>query len=169
MKKNSLFGTEVPQTQDNINSFCHKIREGKSAQVTDEFMIIARIESLILGKGVDDAIERSRAYLEAGADGILIHSCEKDVKEIQAFCHRYREFEIRPPLFCVPTTYNHLTEYELEELGFSVVIHANQLLRAAYPAMRKTAQSILRHGRSLEAEEDLLPIREILKLIPGGE
>lgn len=169
LKKNSLFGTEVAQTQDSIADFCHKINQGKGAQVTEDFMIIARIESLILGKGVADALERAAAYLKAGADGVLIHSRSKDGEEIRAFCEGYGRMENRGPLFCVPTTYNHLTESELADLGFRVVIHANQLLRAAYPAMKQTAETILTSGRSLEADKLLLPISEILRLIPGGE
>lgn len=167
LKKNSLFGNEVPQTQDTIESFCHKIREGKKSQATDHFMIIARIESLILDKGVADALERAAAYLEAGADGILIHSRRESPDEIFEFCGHYNELSNRKPLFAVPSSYNQVTEEELQEHGINVVIYANQLLRSAYPAMMDTAKSILTHRRSAECDERMLSIKEILELIPG--
>lgn len=167
LKKNSLFGTEVPQTQDSIEAFCEKIQAGKSAQVTDDFMVIARIESLILSQGMEDALARARAYIAAGADGIMIHSKEKLPDEILEFCRHYREFERRVPLVAVPTSYNSITEDELAAAGVNIVIYANQLLRAAYPAMVDTARSILTNGRSLEVDKQLMSIKEILELIPG--
>ena len=168
LKKNSLFGAGAAQTQDSIESFCHRIGAGKKAQVTDEFMIIARIESLVLGAGVDDAVERAAAYIEAGADGVMIHSSDRDPAEILAFCERYAGLPKRQPLVAVPTSYNSIREHELEAAGVNVVIYANHLLRAAYPAMVRAAESILRHGRSLEADDDLMPIKDVLHLIPGG-
>jgi len=167
LKKNSLFGTDVAQTQDSIENFSHKISEGKKAQITSGFMIIARIESLILKNGVDDAIERANAYIEAGADGIMIHSKEKDGKEILEFCKRYAEFPNRMPLVAVPSTYNHMYEKELIEAGVNVVIYANHLLRSAYPAMVDVAKSILTNERSFEANDKCMSIKEILHLIPG--
>lgn len=167
LKKNSLFGNDVAQTQDTIEGFCHKIREGKKAQTTDDFMIIARIESLILEKGVDDAFTRAKAYLEAGADGIMIHSRQKDPAEIFEFCRLYNTLDDRKPLVAVPSSYNTVTEEELREHGVNIVIYANQLLRSAYPAMMKTAKSILEHHRSAECDADMLPIKDILELIPG--
>ncbi len=167
LKKNSLFGNDVTQTQDSIEGFCHKIREGKKAQTTDDFMIIARIESLILEKGVDDAFTRAKAYLEAGADGIMIHSRQKDPAEIFEFCRLYNTLDDRKPLVAVPSSYNTVTEEELQEHGVNIVIYANQLLRSAYPAMMKTAKSILEHHRSAECDADMLPIKDILELIPG--
>lgn len=167
LKKNSLFGNEVPQTQDTIENFCEKIKAGKKAQATDDFMIIARIESLILGKGLDDAFERAKAYLEAGADGIMIHSREKSPAEIFAFCDLYATLPNRKPLVAVPSSYNQVTEEELQERGVNIVIYANQLLRSAYPAMMDTAKSILTHQRSAECDERMLSIKEILELIPG--
>ncbi|WP_213994621.1 phosphoenolpyruvate mutase, partial [Arsukibacterium sp.] len=169
LKKNSLFGTEVDQTQDSIENFCAKIQAGKSAQATRDFMIIARIESLILGKGVDDAVKRAEAFLDAGADGIMIHSREKEPTEVFEFCARYNKLENRKPLVAVPSSYNKVTEQELIDNGVNIVIYANQLLRSAYPAMMKTAQSILQHGRSAEVDADMMPIKEILELIPGGK
>ena len=168
LKKNSLFGTDVLQTQDTIEHFSEKIRAGREARVTSDFMIISRIESLIAGAGMDDAINRAKAYIEAGADGIMIHSKEKDGKEIVEFCRRYNEFENRVPLIVVPTSYNFMKEDELVELGISVVIYANHLIRSAYPAMVNTAKSILENGRSKEASVNCMPIKEILTLIPGG-
>ena len=167
LKKNSLFGTEVPQTQDSIENFSAKIRAGKKAQTTDDFMIIARIESLILGQGMDDAITRAQAYLKAGADGIMIHSRKKDPAEIFEFCDLYSKLENRKPLVVVPSSYNTVTEAELQAKGANIVIYANQLLRSAYPAMLETAQSILTHQRSKECDDKMLPIKDILELIPG--
>lgn len=168
LKRNSLFGTDVEQTLDEIDSFCFKISQGKKAQVTDEFMIIARIEALIAGAGLDEALKRARAYIEAGADGIMIHSRHKDGAEIKAFCEAYSQFERRVPLVAVPTSYNHFTEEELGKMGFQIVIYANHLLRSAYPAMKRTAEDILTAGRSLEVDERCMPIKEILTLIPDG-
>lgn len=167
LKKNSLFGNEVAQTQDSIENFCRKIRAGKEAQVTEDFMIIARIESLILDKGQEDALERAKAYLEAGADGIMIHSRKKDPEEIFKFCDEYNKLPNRKALVAVPSSYNQVTEEELAAHGVNVVIYANQLLRAAYPAMKQVAESILTHHRSLECDKQLMSIKEILNLIPG--
>ncbi len=169
LKKNSLFGTDVKQTQDTIENFSSKIIEGKKVQVTDDFMIIARIESLILKTGMEDAIKRAKAYIRAGADGIMIHSKEKSPDEIIEFCKRFEKLENRVPLVVVPSTYNSITEDELQKYGVRIVIYANQLLRSAYPAMWKTAESILKHGRALESEDECLSIKEILNLIPGGK
>jgi phosphoenolpyruvate phosphomutase / 2-hydroxyethylphosphonate cytidylyltransferase len=130
LKKNSLFGTDVEQTQDSINNFCHKIAMGKKSQVTNDFMVIARVESLILKKGKYDALLRARAYIEAGADGIMIHSKEKKPDEILEFCSEYRKFDTRVPLIVVPSSYNKIYEKELIDAGVSVVIYANQLLRS---------------------------------------
>ncbi|WP_297417195.1 phosphoenolpyruvate mutase [Clostridium sp.] len=168
LKKNSLFGTEVEQTQDTIEHFSEKIRAGREARVTSDFMIISRIESLIAGAGMDDAIKRAQAYIEAGTDGIMIHSKEKDGKEIIEFCRRYNEFANKVPLVVVPTSYNFMKEDELVELGINVIIYANHLIRSAYPAMVNTAKSILENERSKEASENCMPIKEILTLIPGG-
>ena len=167
LKKNSLFGTDVKQTQDTIENFCAKISEGKKAQVTEDFMIIARIESLILEAGMEDALERAKAYLAAGADGIMIHSRLKEPDEILEFCKKFREFEIRKPLVVVPSSFNSILESELEYAGVNVVIYANHLLRSAFPAMQKTAESILQNERSLECDDHLLSIKDILELIPG--
>lgn len=167
LKKNSLFGTEVEQTQDNIENFCAKIKTGKKAQITDDFMIIARIESLILDKGMDDAITRAKAYIEAGSDGIMIHSRQKSPNEILEFCKILREYNENIPIIVVPTSFNQITAKELSQAGVNIVIYANHMLRAAYPGMKNVAKSILENDRSLEAEEKLLSIKEILDLIPG--
>ena len=167
LKKNSLFGNDVPQTQDSIQNFCEKIKAGKKAQCTDDFMIIARIESLILGKGQDDAFARAQAYLAAGADGIMIHSREKSPDEIFEFCKRYAAVPNRMPLVAVPSSYNQVTEQELQDHGINIVIYANQLLRSAYPAMMDTAKSILTNQRSAECDARILSIKDILELIPG--
>ncbi|KZD12219.1 phosphoenolpyruvate mutase [Oceanibaculum pacificum] len=167
LKKNSLFGTEVDQLQDSIEGFCNKISMGKKAQVTDDFMIVARIESLILGQGMEDALARAKAYIEAGADGILIHSRAKQPDEVLEFCRRYAEFPQKAVLFAVPTTYNSITEDELAAAGVQVTIYANHLIRSAYPAMWETATSILTHGRSLEVDDKIMSIKDTLALIPG--
>lgn len=167
LKKNSLFGTDAIQTQDSIEGFCEKIRTGKRAQIAQDFMIIARCESLIAGKPVEDALERCFAYVEAGADGIMIHSKDKSGEDIKEFCKRFREKHTSVPLVVVPTTYNHVTEEELASWGVNVVIYANHMLRSAYPAMVNTAKSILTHHRSLEANDLCMSIKEILELIPG--
>ena len=167
LKKNSLFGTDTIQTQDTIEGFSAKLRAGKQAQITSDFMIIARCESLIAGKSIDDALERCLAYVQAGADGIMIHSKNKSGDDIKEFCMRFREKEPNIPLVVVPTTYNHVTEDELAEWGVNVVIYANHLLRAAYPAMVQCAESILANGRSFEANDLCMPIKQILELIPG--
>lgn len=169
LKKNSLFGTQVPQEQDSIEGFCEKIKAGKRAQVGNDFMIIARIESLILKQGIDDALERAKAYIKAGVDAIMIHSKEKSPDEIFAFCDEYKKFDRRVPLVAVPSSYDTVYEDELAEAGVNVVIYANQLLRSAYPAMLDTAKKILTHKRSYEAREHLMGIKDILTLIPGGK
>ena len=166
-KRNSLFGTTVPQEQDSIDHFSQKISEGKKSQVTEDFMIIARVESLILQKGMDDALLRTKAYIKAGADGIMIHSKNKDGKEIIEFCNHFKKFDQRVPLIVVPSTYAHMTENELQGLGVNVVIYANHLLRSAYPAMVNTAKSLLENNRGMEASNDYcMSIKEIITLIP---
>ena len=168
LKQNSLFGTEAVQTQDTIEGFCAKIKAGKEAQVTRDFMIISRCESLIAGKPVDDALERCHAYVAAGADGIMIHSKNKDGMDIKEFCQRFREKDNHTPIVAVPTTYAQFTEEELASWGINIVIYANHMLRSAYPAMVKCAERILETTRCLEASEEYcMPIKQILNLIPG--
>mgnify|MGYP000409773146 FL=1 len=166
-KRNSLFGTTVPQEQDSIDHFSQKIHEGKKSQVTEDFMIIVRVESLILQKGMDDALLRSKAYIKAGADGIMIHSKNKDGKEIIEFCNHFKKFDQRVPLIVVPSTYAHMTENELMDLGVNVVIYANHLLRSAYPSMVNAAKSLLENSRGMEASNEYcMSIKEIITLIP---
>ena len=165
LKKNSLFGTEVKQTQAPIEDFCAKISAGKKVQLTDDFMIIARIESLILERGMEDALTRAFAFRDAGADGIMIHSRKKDPTEIYEFCDRFREKDTTTPVVVVPTSFNGATEEELASHGINIVIYANQLIRAAFPAMQETARGILRAHRALEVDEQLLPFKEIIRLI----
>ena len=166
LKQNSLFGTDAVQILDDPQAFAEKINAGKQAQVTRDFMIIARLESLIAGAGIDDAIERAKIYIEAGADGIMIHSRHKDGEEIREFMRRFREYSADVPVVMVPTSYNHLYEEELNEIGANVIIHANHLLRSAYPAMMNTAQKILDSGRSKEVDDEIMSIKDVLKLIP---
>jgi len=167
LKKNSLFGNEVKQTQDSVENFCEKIKAGKSAQVTDDFMIIARVESLILEAGMEDALSRSHAYIDAGADGIMIHSRHKDPAEITEFMSKFRAVNQTSPVVLVPTSFNSVTVEEFIDMGVNIVISANHMLRAAYPAMAKVAKSILEHGRTLESDPDCMSIKEILEIIPG--
>jgi len=165
LKKNSLFGTEVAQTQDTIENFSAKIAAGKRVQLTDDFMIIARIESLILERGMEDALERARAFVAAGADGIMIHSRKKDPAEIVEFCDKFREENKETPIVVVPSSFNVITEEELSEHGANIVIYANQLTRSAFPAMEETAKDILRYHRAKEVDDKLMPIKDIISLI----
>ena len=166
LKRNSLFGTEAEQRQDSIESFCNKIITGKKAALTDEFMVIARIESLILEQGLNDALARAKAYIEAGSDGILIHSRQKEGKEIFEFMKKFREIDALTPLVVVPTSYNQYTNQELSDEGANIIIYANHLLRSSYPSMANTAKSILENQRSTETDDSLMSIKEILNLIP---
>lgn len=167
LKKNSLFGTEAKQEIAPADEFCRKISEGKKAQVTEDFMIIARLEELIAGHTIEEALERANLYVKAGADGVMIHSKEKSGEDIKEFCRRFRLTYKKVPIVLVPTTYNQFTERELAEWGANIVIYANHLLRAAYPAMCKCAETILQNERSLEATDLCMPIKQILELIPG--
>mgnify|MGYP004702140803 CR=1 FL=1 len=164
-KKNSLFGTEAEQKQDTIDHFAKKIIAGKNAQLTDDFMIIARIESLILKQGMEDALKRAYAFVEAGADAIMIHSCEKEPDEILEFCDTFRKKDKKTPIVVVPTSYNGITEEELIAHGVNLVIYANQLIRSAFPAMKKTAEDILHYHRAKEVDDRLMPVKEIISLI----
>ena len=165
LKKNSLFGNDVEQTQDDIEHFCEKISAGKRVQLTDEFMIIARIESLILEKGMEDALNRAHAFVKAGADGIMIHSRKESPAEILEFCDRFRKDDKETPIVVVPTSYNVVTEEELAEHGVNIVIYANQLTRSAFPAMEQTAKDILKYHRAKEVDDRLLSIKKIISLI----
>jgi len=166
LKKNSLFGTEVEQTQDTIEHFCQKIEAGKKAQRSDDFMICARIESLILEKGQEDALARAKAYVSAGADAIMIHSRKKSPDEVLEFLKGFRSFDKVTPVVVVPSSYNTITEEELKTHGANIVIYANHLIRASFPAMKKVAEKILTNHRSYECDEECMPIKEIITLIP---
>lgn len=165
LKKNSLFGTEVEQVQDTIEHFSEKIAAGKKVQLTDDFMIIARIESLILDQGMDDAMNRAMSYVKAGADGIMIHSRKKSPDEILEFCDRFRLEDKETPIVVVPSSFNSVKESELAEHGVNIVIYANQLTRSAFPAMEQTARDILKYHRALEVDSRLMPIKDIISLI----
>lgn len=167
LKKNSLFGTEVVQTQDSIENFCEKIRAGKKAQRTSEFMICARIESLILEQGMEDALTRAFAFAEAGADAIMIHSRKKDPSEIQEFIKKFRAKDPTTPIVLVPTSFNSVTEEEWKERGANIIIYANQLMRAEVPAMQKAAQMILENHRAEECDAMLMPFKDIIRMIPA--
>lgn len=169
LKKNSLFGTEVEQTQDTIEHFCQKIEAGKRAQKTKEFMIIARIESLILERGMEDALERAFAFVKAGADGIMIHSRRKEPDEIFEFVEKFRAQDKTTPIVVVPTSFNTVTEQEFKDRGVNIIIYANQLTRSGFPAMKKAAETILKNHRAKEADDMCMSIKEILTLIPDEE
>lgn len=169
LKKNSLFGTEVVQTQDTIENFSAKIKAGKKAQRTKEFMICARIESLILEQGMEDALTRAFAFAEAGADAIMIHSRKKDPSEIQEFIEKFRAKDKTTPIVLVPTSFNSVTEEEWKERGANIIIYANQLMRAEVPAMQKAAEIILQNHRAEECDAMLMPFKDIIRLIPAEE
>jgi len=165
LKKNSLLGTDVQQFQESIENFSAKIEAGKKAQLSDDFMIIARIESLILEQGMADALTRAFAFRDAGADGIMIHSRKKDPSEIVEFCDKFRNVDKTTPIVVVPTSFNSITEKELVEHGVNIVIYANQLMRAAVPAMKNAAEEILRYHRAQEIDSKLMPFEEIITMI----
>jgi phosphoenolpyruvate phosphomutase len=165
-KRNSLLGSQQGQAQADKVAFAEKIRAGKQAQVTDDFMIVARIESLVLERGVKDALERAHCYADAGADAILIHSKAEDPSELFAFCDEYARDAGALPLIVVPTAYPQVSESRLLDAGVRIVIYANHLLRSAYPAMVRAAESILSQQRALEAEAECMSIAEILGLVP---
>lgn len=167
LKKNSLFGTDVKQTQDSIESFQNKINVAKNSQVTKDFMFISRIESLILKQGMEDALTRAKNYIDAGTDAIMIHSKEKSPDEIFEFCENFHKFNRTVPLMVVPSSFNEVTEDEWKLRGVNIVCYANHMLRSSYPAMLEVANRILKNGRSLECDELCLSIKEILRLIPG--
>lgn len=166
LKRNSLLGNEVHQQQESLEAFCHKISSGKAAQITRDFMLIARVESLILDLGMSDALKRAFAYVEAGADGIMIHSKRESCDEIMEFSQQFKSKFPTVPLVCVPTSYKQVYFSDLERAGFNIVIYANHMLRAAYRAMQRTAADILKYGRTLEIEPYCLSIKETLGLIP---
>ena len=166
LKKNSLFGTEVKQTQDTIENFCAKISAGKAAQKTRDFMICARIESLILEQGMEDALTRALAYVKAGADAIMIHSRKKDPAEIFEFVSKFREKDKTTFIVVVPTSFNSVTEDEFRQIGVNVVIYANQLTRSGFPAMQNAARTILEHHRAKECDDICMSIKDIITLIP---
>lgn len=166
LKKNSLFGTEVAQTQEDIPVFCEKIAAGKSAQKTANFMICARIESLILERGMEDALTRAQAFVGAGADAVMIHSRQKDPAEIFTFVEEFRKADGETPIVVVPTSFNTVTEEEFKARGVNVVIYANQLTRTGFPAMQNAAKLILEHHRAKECDDICMPFKEIIRLIP---
>ena len=151
----------------NEEEFCLKIKEGKKAQINPDFMIIAGIEELILGKSMDDALKKALASIKAGADGILISSNQKNGDDIKEFCSKLRKENKNIPIVLIPTTYNQFTEKELGEWGANIIIYADYLKKVTYPAMKKCAETILKSERSLEVNEMCMPIKEILNLIPG--
>lgn len=166
LKKNSLFGKNVKQEQENIKEFSKKVYAGKKSSSSD-LMIIARIESLILDKPISDALKRADSYIDSGADGIMIHSKDKNPREVLAFAEKFKKNYSKIPLVVVPSSFNTVKETQLIDCGFNIVIYANHMLRASYPAMKKTALDILKYGRSHEIDKSLLSIKEILELIPG--
>ena len=166
LKKNSLFGTDVKKTQDDIDNFCEKIKAGKAAQKSKDFMICARIESLILEAGMDDALKRAKAFVKAGADAIMIHSRKKEPDEIFEFVEKFRKNDKKTPIVVVPTSFNTVYEEEFKKRGVNIVIYANQLTRAGFPAMQNVAKEILTNHRAKEVDDKCISIKEIITLIP---
>ena len=166
LKKNSLFEDTSDQKQENIIKFANKIKYIKENQITNDFMVIARIESFILNKGISDALNRSKKYVKAGVDGIMIHSKLKEPSEILKFAKSFRKFNKTTPLICVPSTYNQIKENILKRHGFNIVIYANQLLRSSYFAMSNVASDILKNSRAKESEKKMTSIKKIINLIP---
>jgi len=169
LKKNSLFGNEVKQTQATIEEFSEKIRAGKRAQKTKDFMICARIESLILERGMEDALKRAFAFTKAGADAIMIHSRKKDPAEIFEFVEKFRAKDTATPIVVVPTSFNTVTEEEFKARGVNIVIYANHLTRTAFPAMVNAAELILKNHRAKECDDVCMPFKDIIRLIPDEE
>ncbi|AZF38324.1 Cytidylyltransferase domain [Pseudomonas sp. R4-39-08] len=167
LKKNSLLGNDVEQKQDDIESFCEKISMAKKSQNTQEFMVAARIESLILDKGLEDALIRADAYVNAGADAVLIHSRKRSGDEIMEFASRFRAIHPTVPLMCVPTSYSHLHYQELKDMGFNIIIYANHMMRSAISSMESVAKSILSEGCSEHIERDCISVKQALAFIPG--
>ena len=165
LKRNSLIKDQKGIKQDSINNFCKKLIKAKQSKSSDDFFIVARIESFILGKGVDDALKRAKAYSKAGADAILIHSNEKKPNEIFAFSKKFQKSKYLKPLIAVPSTYSKTYERDLVKNGFKIVIYANHFLRAVHLAIKKVAKSILTNRRSFESEKYIDSIQEILSLI----
>ena len=165
LKKNSLFADQKNVKQDSISNFCKKIRKAKEASISDDFFVISRIESLILGKSVNDALKRAIAYCKAGTDCIMIHSKDKNPETIFQFAKKFMKTKYKRPLIAVPSTYSKTYERELIKNGFRIVIYANQLLRSSYFAMVKTARTILKYERASESEKNISSVKEILELI----
>jgi phosphoenolpyruvate mutase len=165
LKKNSLFNNQLGVRQDKPTEFAKKIKKICEARKSEDFMVIARIESFILGKGLNDALKRAEIYSKSGADAIFIHSKEKTPKEIFAFAKAFKKSKFFKPLVSVPSTYSIVYEKELIKNGFKLVIYANQLLRSAYPAMTNTAKTILKNSRAFEADKKIIPIKEVISLI----
>jgi len=165
LKKNSLFKNQSGTKQDKPHIFAKKIKKICSSRQSEDFMVIARIESFILGKGLKDALQRAEIYSKAGADAILIHSKEKTPVEIFSFAREFKKSKNFIPLVSVPSTYSKVYEKDLINNGFKLVIYANQLLRSAYPAMQNTAKTILKNRRAFEADKKIIPIKEIINLI----
>jgi len=168
LKRNSLHETTEDHQQEDIKTFATKLKAGIDARAGDHFMVIARIESLILGKGQEDALSRANAYIDAGASAIMIHSKDKTGADIKKFTDAYSKIENRKPLMLVPTSYNKITENELSEWGANIVVYANHLLRSAYPAMEQAALTILESNRAFEVEKFSTSIEDFLKMIPGS-
>ena len=165
LKKNSLFNNQSGTKQDTIERFCQKISKAKDTKISDDFMIIARIESFILGKNVSDALKRAEAYSKAGADAILIHSKENNPKQVFSFAKKFKKSRYSKPMVAVPSSYSKTYEKDLIKHGFKIIIYANHMMRASYPAMMNAARSILTNRRSYNVENKISSIKEIINLI----
>jgi phosphoenolpyruvate phosphomutase len=168
LKRNSLLEFDNPFLQEDPEIFAEKILVGKKAQTSSDFMIIARIESLILGKPVEEALNRAKIYVAAGADGIMIHSRNKSGEDAISFIKEFRKLNKEIPIVIIPTSFSHISESEFWDIGANIVIYANHLLRASYPAMKSIAEQILLDEKAVNCESKIMSMKEILNLIPGG-
>ena len=162
-KKNSL-DSSAKHILEDVDIFAKKIKYGVAAKRNKDFMIIARLESLIAKHSMQHALLRAEAFIDAGADGIMIHSKSKvGTDEIIDFAKRFRKMS-ELPLVCVPTTYNDIFDKELEKIGFNIVIHANHLLRASLKAMKGAASQIEKEGRSININKRIASVKDIFQI-----
>ena len=163
-KTNSFIGEGQPLAD--IDEFCGKIKAGKDCQPDDDFCIVARVEALISGWGMEEALKRAEAYRRAGADGILIHSKRRDGQEILTFL---KEWANRAPVVIVPTTYYQTPTQAFRDAGTSIVIWANHNIRASIAAMREVSRRIQREQHLVGVEGGIASVEDIFRLAENDE
>jgi phosphoenolpyruvate phosphomutase len=168
-KRNSLYGAHSGQKQAHDTDFAHKLATVRSTVMDPEFMIVARIESLILGETVDQALDRANLYVQSGANAVMIHSIETDAMMLLQFLRRFRRRDTQTPLVVVPTTFNRITATQLHSEGVNVVIYANHLIRASMSAMIHTANQILHDDMSQAIDETIMPVKDLLDFVPHND